>query len=291
MRLIVIDPSGRPDAGALAASCRALADVGFDVERRAYPDDAGPRLAAPGVAARLALLEGALADGDVILCARGGYGMSDLLPQLDFEALAARAPSLVVGFSDISALLSALYARLGWPSLHAPMPGSPLWREDGDDVRAVRGVLAAWPGSCTGSLPVRGDGEARGPLFGGCLSVLGALVGTPYVPRSLSGHVVFLEDVNESAPRVLRHLNQWLQSGVLDGASALVLGGFVHDDSGEREALASLPDRVRERVRCPVFVSDRLGHVSCNMPLMLGAEAVIGDSRLSWRLDPGPMLA
>ncbi|MCZ7599132.1 MAG: LD-carboxypeptidase [Gammaproteobacteria bacterium] len=172
--MVVIDPSGRPDAGALAASCRALTDLGFDVERRHYPDDAGPRLAARGVAARLALLEGALADGDVILCARGGYGMSDLLPQLDFEALAARAPSPVVGFSDISALLSALYARLGWPSLHAPMPGSPLWREEGDDVRAVREVLAAWPGSCAGSLPVRGDGEARGPLFGGCLSVLGA---------------------------------------------------------------------------------------------------------------------
>ncbi len=293
MRGIVIDPAGVPVADALEANRGHLDETGLEFELRQYPDCVGDRLAGPGVAARAALLNDALAQYDVVLCARGGYGISDLLERLDWPLLESCAPRLVVGFSDITALQCALYARLGWVSLHAPMPGSTLWRPHGDDVAAVIDVLRAWPGECGGAVAVRGDlaGSIEGPLFGGCLSVLGALIGTPYFPRDLAGHVVFLEEVNENAARVLRYWNQWRHSGALDGVAAVVLGRFVHADASERAALEALPGRIAERSDCPVFTSTDFGHVCPNFPLMTGASASIEDGRLTWAYSPGPMLA
>ncbi len=293
MQATIVDPSGVPVASALAAASAALVEAGFTIRQACYPEAAGDRLAAAGVRARAALLNQALETSDVVLCARGGYGISDLLETLPMAYLAHQAPRLVVGFSDISALHSALYARLGWPALHAPMPGSLLWSPKGPDVAALVQILRAWPGPCEGRLGLAGEARpaVRGTLFGGCLSVLGALIGTPWFPSSLRGHVVFLEDVNESAPRVLRHFNQWRQAGVLDGVAAVVLGRFVHHDEAEAEALAALPEKMAERCACPVYVSADFGHVAPNYPLMTGAIAELSGSTLHWRLDPGPMIA
>ncbi len=293
MKVGIVDPSGAPVAEALETNCVALESAGFDVERRDYPVDAGNRLARAGVEARAALLNDALARYDIVVCSRGGYGISDLLDALDWRRLAESAPRLVVGFSDITALQCALYARLGWTSLHAPMPGSMLWRPDGEDVNAVVGVLRDWPGECEGSVAVRGTGvdAIRGPLFGGCMSVIGSLIGTPYFPRSLAGHVIFLEDVNENAARILRLWNQWRQSGALDGVAAVVLGRFVHVDEDERPGLDALPERIAERSDCPILTSPDFGHAVPNYPLMNGARSTISAGRLCWRYSPGPAIA
>lgn len=293
MKGVVIDPSGAPVTQALETNFAALEAAGFSFDRRAYSDACGDRLGEAGTAARAALLNGALADYDAIVCARGGYGISDLLDRLDWPALRASAPRLVVGFSDITALQCALYAQLGWASLHAPMPGSTLWRPGGGDVAAVVDVLRGWPGECGGSIAVDGDGAAavEGRLFGGCLSVVGALIGTPYFPGSLAGHVLFIEDVNENATRILRYWNQFRQAGVLDGVTAVVLGRFVHVDESERAALDDLPARIAERCDCPVLTSPDFGHVCPNFPLMTGAAATIADGRLRWEFSPGAMLA
>ncbi|KAA3624750.1 MAG: LD-carboxypeptidase [Proteobacteria bacterium] len=286
---IIIDPSGQPDREALERNVADLVRRGVNLESGGYPPSAGERLRETGVARRALLLADALDNYDVVICARGGYGTSDLLERLDWRRLESLTPRLVVGFSDITALQAALYVRLGWRSLHAPMPGSSLWRAEGDDVSVVVGILHAWPGTCTGALPLACDESfepVRGRLFGGCVSVLGALIGTPYFPASLRGHIVFLEDVNETAPRVLRSWNQWRQSGILDGVSAVVLGRFTHNDGVECRLLDELPAMIRERSECPVFTSTAFGHVSPNMPIMTGADGVIAAGRLTWSTEP-----
>lgn len=293
MKVGIVDPSGAPVVEALTTNCAALEAAGLAASRRDYPTDAGDRLAAAGVAARAVLLNDALDRYDIVICSRGGYGISDLLDALDWRRLAVSAPRLVVGFSDITALQCALYARLGWASLHAPMPGSTLWRPGSADVDAVVDVLRNWPGECEGAVAVQGTSpsELRGPLFGGCMSVIGSLIGTPYFPRSLAGHIVFLEDVNENAARILRFWNQWRQSGALDGVAAVVLGCFVHADADERPGLDALPERIAERSDCPVLTSSDFGHSVPNLPLMTGADATISAGRLQWRYSPGAMLA
>ncbi len=288
-QLAVVEPSGAPDATALERNLGDLSRRGFRLQRFGYPENAGHRLRRAGVAARAALLQQAIVDHRLILCARGGYGAGDLLERLDWGHLAGLEPRLVAGFSDISALHSALYSRLGWQSLHGPMPGSRLWRPGGEDIEALVAVLEAWPGSCCGRLALDCGTVAhavRGTLFGGCLSVLSDLLGTSYFPRSLAGHVVFLEDVNETLPRLLRTLNRWIQLGALEGAEALVFGRFVHPDPTEAALLGELPAFVAERTGIPVFQSHDFGHVSGNMPLLLGAPCEIADGSLAWNHCP-----
>ncbi len=283
--LAIVEPSGAAVAAALKTNLDDLERRGFRLRRFEYPEAVGPRLGPQGSATRAALLQQALAASEVVLCGRGGYGASDLLERLDWERLAALPPRLVAGFSDISALHSALYARLGWKSLHAPMPGSTLWRPEGEDVAATVAVLAGWPDDCSGRIEVnsrRPPRPLRGTLFGGCFSVLSDLLGTRYFPSTLADHVLFLEDVNEPLPRILRILNRWIQTGCLQGVTAIVLGRFTHRDPVEAALLEALPEHVADRVGVPVLCSADFGHVDRNLPLLVGARCEILDATLTW---------
>ena len=292
--LRIIRPSSREPADLLGPRLDELAAAGFEVLHDEIPRDPDwPYTAAP-TAERAQALAAALTESrsDFVLCARGGYGASDLLPRLDWSQLASAKPKLVVGFSDVSALHSALYTRLGWPGLHAPMPATTLWRKDGqeDDVGQLLALLKTFQadGTATGSLAVQpvGTSEAAplvGPLFGGCFTVLTNLIGTPYFPRSLAGHVVFIEDTGEHPARLMRALNQWLLAGVLDGARALVVGYLR--DLGDKipDCAPFVYQQFAARVPVPVYATPLFGHTSPNHPLLIGADAVLGQGRLTWR--------
>ena len=284
----ILEPSGPPESDVLDRNLRAIRQQGFEVDYTPCSADAKTRLEIQGIETRLGALQSALdSNSRYLLSARGGYGASELLSRLDWDALTKEAPRVLIGFSDISALQSALYARLKWPSLHAPMPGSSLW-QGGEDVRALLDLLRSdrpWTGSINVA-PVSNTPELKcqGYLFGGCLSVLSNLVGTPNLPSDLSGHILFFEDTGESAPRLLRYWRQWLDSGLLKGVSAVVFGRFTEMGS-MTEADSWAVTELAARAPCPVFSSRDFGHVTPNLPLAIGAQAEIRHDRLLWNLD------
>ena len=287
--LTVVEPSSAPESALLESNLGVLRQVGIRVSYQRYPLDAGDRQAQVGVNTRAQILSGVLSDPEIayVLAARGGYGASDLLRHLDWSALSSLPKTVVIGFSDISALQVALYVRLGWPAIHGPMPGSSLW-SNGPDVDCLVRLLSSprpWNSAISVS-PFGGsstDTTVQGTLIGGCLSVLSALIGTPYFPETLQGYILFLEDTNETAERVLRFWNQWLECDLVGDLAAVVVGRFT-DLSGDHDE-EWLVTRLAERCTVPLFRSPDFGHISPNHPLVIGAEARIDGGILKWRLD------
>ncbi len=287
--LTVVEPSSAPESAVLESNLGVLRQVGIRVRYQRYPLDAGDRQAQVGVNTRAQILSGVLSDPEIayVLAARGGYGASDLLRHLDWSALSSLPKTVVIGFSDISALQVALYVRLGWPAIHGPMPGSSLW-SNGPDVDCLVRLLSSprpWNSAISVS-PFGGsstDTTVQGTLIGGCLSVLSALIGTPYFPETLQGYILFLEDTNETAERVLRFWNQWLECDLVGDLAAVVVGRFT-DLSGDHDE-EWLVTRLAERCTVPLFRSPDFGHISPNHPLVIGADAQIDGGILKWRLD------
>ena len=223
-------------------------------------------------AQRLLDLESALDDPEVsaLVAARGGYGATRLLPDLTVERV-ARAGKWLVGFSDLTAL-HALWARAGLCSIHGAMVAS-LWEGAETTQRAWFDLLeGAAPEGFRGLTPVSA-GRAQGRLFGGNLTVLAALVGTPYMP-DLAGTVLALEDVTERPYRIDRTLTAMRQAGVFAGVQAVLLGQFTECGAGPDGTTAD--DVLREQFTAlgvPVLADAPFGHVADNRPLLFGATA------------------
>lgn len=221
--------------------------------------------------ARLVAMRTALADPDAaaVVAARGGYGATRLLPQLDPEGV-RRANKWLVGFSDVTAL-HALWARARVCSVHGPMVAS--LSDASEPVRSAWFALlegAAAP-AFTQLERVHG-GRARGRLLGGNLTVLAALVGTPYMP-DLRGAVLLLEDISERPYRLDRTATNLIQAGVLTGLAGVLLGQFSQCEPGPDgvSALSVLAERLGG-LQIPVLANAPVGHVPDNVPVLLGAE-------------------
>lgn len=221
---------------------------------------------------RAAELLEALEDPDIdgIVAARGGYGATRILHRVPIATVAA-AHKLLVGFSDVTAL-HALWAIAGVRSLHGPMLATLGRGEPRLVQRWIEGVEGALPAIH----PMRGWGEglAVGPLAGGNLSVLAALLGTPYFPP-LEGAILFLEDVNEPPYRVDRMLTSLRSAGVLDGIRGVLLGQFTHPS--DAQVLEVLRERLGDRL--PVAHGLAAGHVPDNLEVHLGAPVRIAVER------------
>ncbi len=188
---------------------------------------------------RLAQLEKVLGSDKYkyIWCARGGYGATDLLGLIDFDRLKQRKEKVIVGFSDISALQSAFFTQLGWRSLHAPMPLNSLWvnphnEEQKSLLKFFKGEQAIL--TCRlRPLSEKTTTSSEAWLFGGCLSVLTSLIGTPFLPKSFEGAVLFFEDIGENRGQILRMLRQWQAAKLFQNVEALIFGNFSKGDSAE----------------------------------------------------------
>lgn len=272
----------------LARNCAILEKAGFTYQKIPTRKDNEPdwRFSSGSPTSRLDEWNAALRTGvDVIWAARGGYGASDLLPLIDFESLSSLNEKYLVGFSDICALQSALYTRCGWKGLHALMPASTLWivGEYEEGFTATANFLKGQKNEV--SFPVTKEfgtsASIKGKLFGGCFSVLTNLIGTPYMPEDLSGHILFFEDIGENPGKLLRYINQWHQSGRFEGISGIVFGRCVDCFPDEKTA-RKFYELVFSRVRVPVFSSQFFGHISRQFPLQIGASAMIEDEKLTW---------
>ena len=202
---------------------------------------------------RLADAVAALADdsADLALALRGGFGSQCLLPNLPWDELAS-GRTLLTGYSDVTVLLNALWTHTGRTTLHGPVGGDfdPERRIEGDLFGALSRAAAAFgprneawrfsfvPEAAYAEGGRRTSGEAASftedlTLWGGNLTMLTTLAGTPHVPtRRLAGrpHAVFLEDVNEPAWRIERSLLHLSQAGMFDGCRAVLFGDFLGAD-------------------------------------------------------------
>ena len=276
--IAIVAPAGPVDRARLARGIARLSAAGF------VPETGEGILSRDGYFAgddahRAAQLDWALTlpEARAVMAARGGYGAARLLPLVDWRVL-ARRPRLLVGYSDVTAFLAFVSTRLGIPSVHGPMAAADLALRPDDEALDAFARLAAgrvtprepWGRPCE---RLRG-GAAEGILSGGCLSVVTALLGTPYEP-DFRGALLFLEDVKENAYRLDRMLTQWIQAGRLSRIAGIVagriqpVGGETEDDV--RKAFAD----AGRRLSVPVWYGFPAGHDGQNFALPFGVRARI----------------
>jgi len=222
----------------------------------------------------------------VVIAARGGYGATRLLPSLPLRRLAKEGLCLV-GFSDMTAVLNAMAGAGGGPQIHGPMVAAGLAR--GDNARGLLTLLREGPTERPlfriGEGSVARHGRAVGPSLGGNLSLLTALLGTPWEP-DFAGSVLFLEEVGEPLYRLDRMLTHLRASARLQDVKALI-GGSLRGcrpasdraDRWRRLLLEAAPDGV------PVVVGLPFGHSAVNRAFPIGATVEL-DTRggcVAWR--------
>lgn len=228
-------------------------------------------------AGRLAQLQAAVADPDVqlIMALRGGYGVTRLLPQIDFDAIAASG-KLVVGFSDITGIHMGLMARTGAISYAGPMlvgdfgacePVSftldNFWNCLAGPTHTIR--------ECASGNPAV---QEKGTVWGGNLAMVVSLLGTPYFPR-IDGGILYLEDIGEHPYRVERLLLQLHQAGVLERQRAVLLGDFsgyklgANDNGYDFDAMLA---HLRETLPVPVLTGLSFGHGPKRVTIPFGAQ-------------------
>ena len=231
-----------------------------------------------------------------IHCIRGGWGAARLLPLIDFDAF-ARTPKAVIGYSDITALLLSLHARTGAITFHGPN-GASDWNPTNVDwlQRVVwRGEEAVFenPRELTGAIVPDENrtraitpGRARGRLLGGNLTVLTALIGSPYLP-DFTDSILFLEDVQEAPYRIDRMLVQLKLAGVLERVRGVVWGTCSKCGPGEGFGSLTIPDVLDDHVKSlgvPAYWGAMVGHINRQFTLPVGAEVEIDADRGTLRM-------
>ncbi|GAA3151814.1 LD-carboxypeptidase [Planomonospora alba] len=267
--MAVVAPSGPVDPALLARGTAVLEGLGLKAVTGAHVLDRDRYLAGSD-ADRAADLQRAWCDPAVaaVLCARGGYGAMRILDLLDWEAMRAAGPKLLLGSSDVTALHRAVAVRLGTASWFGPMAAcAVLAGPGGPEPRTLAHLTAALFGDAP---PVTGDrviagGTAAGPITGGNLSLLAALCGTPYRLRA-EGAIVLLEDVGEAPYRIDRMLTQLLRSGALDGAAGFALGSWT----GCGDPFPVLEERLAP-LGVPVIAGLPVGHGTPQLSVPMGA--------------------
>lgn len=275
----VFAPSSPVDPSRLEAGLEVLRGLGYRVHLHPQVREHTGFLAgsdASRAKALFELLENPAVDG--IIAARGGYGAHRLLS--DFDALrAATARKPLVGFSDVVVLHHALQGA-GLTSVHGPVV-TQLADLDPSDHAHLAKVLggSTEPFALTADGPELVPGRATGPLVGGCLAVIAALVGTPhlFVPR---GSILLLEDVGEAPYRLDRMLTHLRLSGVFDRVAGVALGDFADcraPPSGGPGAAEVLEERLAP-LGVPVLAGFPVGHGTRNRALPLGRNATLDTS-------------
>ena len=274
----IVAPASNIDRSALLAGCAALESMGY---KPYYLDSIFERdlYFAGSIERRLAELEHMLTNHDVraIVCARGGYGVNYLLPRLSIDKF-LRNPKPIIGYSDITALLTWLTDH-GLVTFHGPMVTKDFANEYGVDLLSWAHVLgSAADFDQTFSLDEVQpwiEGRAEGILYGGCLSILVASLGTPYEFQP-AGTILFLEDVNEKPYQIDRMLRQLLLAGKLDEVRGLIFGAMLdcQQPYGQDYSLREVIERIVSDLRIPVAFGLSSGHVrAANRVLPFGVQA------------------
>ena len=227
-----------------------------------------------------------------IICARGGYGSNYVLPLLDLKKIAAH-PKIFVGYSDLTTLLTALTDSANLVTFHGPMVAKDFALADGVDLaswqNAVTGVSEWKIGGEPGAKPLVA-GKAEGALYGGCLSILVAALGTQHDIRT-EGTILFLEDIAAKPFQIDRMLMQLKLAGRLNNVRGIIFGEMLdcRQSPTQDYTLEEVVMRVVGDLGVPVAFGLRSGHVSrANVTLPFGVRArlEVGDEVSLTILEP-----
>ena len=285
------------DKAAFRRGVQRLRALGHEVEIDADALTSSQRFAGDDATRLAAITRAANSGADVALISRGGYGLTRLLPSLPYALISKAIDKGMqfVGLSDFTAFQLAVLAKTGSITWQGPALGEDFGSVDPPDeiMQACFDDLLQEQGEGAGWRLAKDQQELElsihnAMLWGGNLSVLVSMLGTPYFPKIKSG-ILFLEDVGEHPYRIERMLTQLLHAGVLAQQKAIVLGQFtkyktVPHDKGFK--FSSVVAWLRSQVKVPVLTELPLGHVATKVLLPVGAKVDLAcqgrDALLVW---------
>jgi muramoyltetrapeptide carboxypeptidase len=274
----IVAPASNVKREMLEAGCDGLRRAGYEpfyfesiLERDLYFAGSADR--------RARELEDMFLRDDVraIICARGGYGSNYLLPALDLKKIAAH-PKIFVGYSDLTTLLATFTDSANFVTFHGPMVAKDFAVADGVDLHSwqnATGGAAEWEIGEGSGAKLLVAGEAEGILYGGCLSILVAALGTPYDIRT-AGTILFLEDLAAKPYQIDRMLMQLKLAGKLKDVRGIIFGEMLdcRQTPTQDYTLEEVVLRVVGDLGIPVAFGLRSGHVSrANLTLPIGVKA------------------
>ncbi|PVE09354.1 LD-carboxypeptidase [Limnohabitans sp. Rim28] len=272
------------DKAAFRRGLKRLKAQGHEVEVDESALDTHMRFAGDDATRIAAINRAAASAANVALISRGGYGLTRILPTLPYKQIAKAIDGGMqfVGLSDFTAFNLAVYAKTGRISWQGPALGEDFGTAQAPDdiMQACFDDLLLAQGEGTGWQLPKTEAERRvwvkdATLWGGNLTVLTSLLGTPYFPQ-VKGGVLFLEDVGEHPYRVERMLTQLLHAGVLSQQKAVLMGQFSKyklvpgHDKGFK--MTTVVDRLRTQIKAPVLTGLPFGHVETKVLLPVGAK-------------------
>jgi muramoyltetrapeptide carboxypeptidase len=205
-----------------------------------------------------------------ILCARGGFGTIRLLDGIDYDLVRSN-PKVIAGYSDITALLIALFNETGLITFHGPVLRNLARDPEGNLDSLLETTSSGEPRTIdlSGGTTLK-RGSAKGMVIGGNLSLTCSLIGTPYLP-DLNGAILFIEDTNEPTYRIDRMLTHLRLAGVIRNLSGLIAGDFT--GCGEPEEINRLLREITHGVNIPVVDGLPVGHGTQNKTIPMGISA------------------
>ena len=213
-----------------------------------------------------------------ILCARGGYGANYLLQELDWKKIASH-PKIFVGYSDITCLLTQ-FVDSGLVAFQGPMAAKDWAHADGLSLESWIAALtqtAPWDVRINNGVMALAEGEAEGRLYGGCLSILVASLGTAYEIKT-DDTILFLEDIGAKPYQIDRMLMQLKLAGKLENVRGLIFGEMIDciQAANQDYTLQEVIMRIVGELNIPVAYGLKSGHVtSNNITLPLGVKAML----------------
>lgn len=297
------------DKAGFKRGVKRLADMGYDVEIDEAALSAHQRFAGDDDT-RLAAIHRAAASGaDVALISRGGYGLTRILPGINYKAVARAIDqgTHFVGLSDFTAFQCAVLAKTGAVTWAGPAVLGDFGSEASpdeimaacfDDLVTGQGEGTGWrlPKNAINSIAAGADKSGatahfslnNAVLWGGNLAVLSSLVGTPYLP-AIKGGVLFLEDVGEHPYRIERMLTQLLHAGVLAQQKVVVFGQFTEYKLAKHDKgfkLNSVLAWLQGKIKARVLTGLPFGHVATKVVLPIGSKTRLvvenNDAFLLW---------
>src|SRR5216683_523284 len=274
----IVAPASNVKREMLEAGCEGLRRAGYEpfyfesiLERDLYFAGSAER--------RARELEDMFARDDIraIVCARGGYGSNYLLAAISLKKI-AKHPKIFVGYSDLTTLLTWFATSANFVTFHGPMVAKDFSDANGVDLTSWQHALsgaADWEiGADSGAKPLVA-GEAEGVLYGGCLSILVAALGTPYDIHT-EGTILFMEDLAAKPYQIDRMLMQLKFAGKLKDVRGIVFGEMIdcRQSPDQDYTLEEVVLRVVGNLGIPVAYGMRSGHVSrANITLPIGVKA------------------
>jgi muramoyltetrapeptide carboxypeptidase len=277
-RVSVISPASYPQPDRLAKGVEALGHLGFlpSVGRQALSKS--DHYFAGSAQARLEDLHAAFVDPAVgaIFCSRGGYGSNYLLGSLDL-GLVREHPKPFIAHSDMTCIQTWLLDQIGLVSFHGPMVAGDFAAPDGVDEPSLQAALGGERYSLGEPSGLRTliPGKATGVLYGGCITLLAASLGTPYAPRT-EGKLLFLEDRDVKPYQLDRLLRQMILAGKFAGVTGIIFGEMLDCVApGQKNSiLDEVILRVLDWFQGPIAIGLRSGHASRrNVTLAFGIQA------------------